>query len=330
MWTRAASVLLIFLGGNASAQSAEKGGPSAPDSLCFQAVLVDLACSKLPERLAQQPNCLDARSAQQKCLEQVLPDASAGPNSRSPSGPTLLAPPAAITSPEPSPERSGRANSVEGSGPEAAADQTESPPQIPPKANSANIDRAAVDDNPTAAIGAGSSAIVNEAQTPGDTSLIVIAVIHSTSNVKDSPNTFEVRCRPKRTELAILTDGAWVAESGNNIQVDYQINDSPIVRQSWILSTDGKSVIYNGDPVRFLRSMPNPGILRVTVADVADAHHEATFELAGLPTNKREIRAACARMRASASRGTSQKLRRHSSQPGGWQHENKLGTNPGR
>ena len=317
MWTRAVSVLLIFLGGNASAQSAEKSGPSAQDSLCYQAALVDLACSKLPERLAQQPNCVGARATQQKCLEQVLPEA-AGPNNRqSHSGPTPLAPSVAVASPETSPERlvpqeSGRANSLKGSGAEAPADQTESPPKIPPKANSANIGRPAVDDDPTAAIRADSSAenregrafggIVNETQTLGPTSLVVIAVIHSTSNVKDSPNTFEVRCRAKRTELAILTDGAWVAQSGNNIQVDYQINDSPIVRQSWILSADGKSVIYNDDPVRFLRSMPNRATLRVTVVDIADARHEATFELAGLPTTKRKIRAACARMRPTASR----------------------------
>ena len=310
MWTRAVSVLLIFLGGNASAQSAEKSGPSAQDSLCYQAALVDLACSKLPERLAQQPNCVGARATQQKCLEQVLPEA-AGPNNRqSHSGPTPLAPSVAVASPETSPERlvpqeSGRANSLKGSGAEAPADQTESPPKIPPKANSANIGRPEVDDDPTAAIRADSSAENREGRAFGgivNASLVVIAVIHSTSNVKDSPNTFEVRCGAKRTELAILTDGAWVAQSGNNIQVDYQINNSPVVRQSWILSADGKSVIYNDDPVRFLRSMPNRATLRVTVVDFADARHEATFELAGLPTTKRKIRAACARMRPTASR----------------------------
>jgi hypothetical protein len=121
----------------------------------------------------------------------------------------------------------------------------------------------------------------------------VFGVIHSTSNVKDSPNTFEVRCRAQRAELAISTDGVWVAPPGNNIQVDYQINDRPTVRQPWILSADGKTATYNDDPVKLLRSMPNRATLRVTIADSANDRHEATFRLTRLAMIKRKIAAAC-------------------------------------
>jgi hypothetical protein len=306
MWTRAASVLLLlFLGGNASAQSAEESSSSAQESLCFRAALVDLACSKLPEHLAQRSTCLEARAAQQKCWEQAN-----GPPS--PSGAASLASPATIA---PSvPQEPGRANSPEGSAAGTHADQIESPPKISPKANSANVDRPAVDDEPIAAIRAdtsaknrewpalGSGGIANETRTPLDNSPLVIAVIHSTSNVKDSPNTLEVRCRAKHTELALSTDGTWVAQSGKNIQVDYQINDWPTVRQPWILSANGKTVSYNDDPVKLLRSMPNRATLRVTVADTAIVRHEATFRLAGLTTIKRKMAAACGWPRATARR----------------------------
>jgi hypothetical protein len=335
MWTRPASVLLFLLDGGVNAQSAEQSSPSAQESLCFWAALAEVACSKLPEHFAQRSNCLEARAAQQKCLTQFLPEVTAGPSDpRSLSGAAALAPPAAIapsspqrpapqdagiapleSSPErPVPQEPSRASSPESSADGVHVDETEGPPKVSPKASSANIDRPAVDDEPIAAIRAdtsaknrewpalGSGGIANETRTPLDNSRLVIAVIHSTSNVKDSPNTFEVRCRAKHTELALSTDGTWVAQSGSNIQVDYQINDWPTVRQPWILSVDGKTVSYNDDPVKLLRAMPNRATLRVIVADTANVRHEATFRLAGLTTIKRKIAAACGWPRATARR----------------------------
>jgi hypothetical protein len=320
MWARATSVLLFLLGGNTNAQSAEESSPSAQDSLCYRAALVDLACSKLPEHLAQRPNCLEARAAQQKCLEQALPEASAGRNGpSSASGAAPLALPAAIAPPESSPERPipqgpGWAISPEGSATGAHADETKGRPKISPTANSSNVDRPAVDDEPVAAIRTGTSAksdqepalgsggTVNETKTPLDSIPLVIAVIHATSNMKDSPNTFEVRCRGQRTELALSTDGAWVAPPGDTIQVDYQINDWPTVRQPWILSADRRTVTYNDDPVKLLRSMPNRATLRVTVADSANVRHEATFRLTQLAMIKRKMATACGWPRATTRR----------------------------
>lgn len=296
MWTRAVSVLLFLLGGNANAA---ENNPSALASLCYWTALVDLACSKLPEHLAQRSSCTEARAAQRKCLEQALPKASAGPSGPSSSGAAPLALPAVITPPKSSPDRPvgpGPANSPKGSADGARAYETETRPKISPEANPVDVDRVAVVDEPIAAIRAarGGGEIVSERRTPLDDTLLVFGVIHSISNVKDSPNTFEVRCRAQRTELALSTDGVWVAPSdNNNIQVDYRINNGATVRQPWILSADGKTATYNDDPVKLLRSMPNRATLKVTIADSANVSHEATFRLTRLAMIKRKIAAAC-------------------------------------
>ncbi len=301
MWTRAASVLLFLLGGDANAG---ESSPSALGSLCYWAALVDLACSKLPEHLAQRSNCTEARAAEGKCLQQVLP--SAGPSGPpNPSGAAPLALPAVLAPPESSPDRPvpqglGPANSPKASANGARAYETEIPPKTSPK-----TDVDPVDDEPIAGIRAarGGGGIVNERGTPLDDSLLVFGVIHSTSSVKDSPNTFEVRCRAQRTELALSTDGIWVAAPpGNDIQVDFQINDRPTVRRPWILSADGKTATYNNDPVKLLRSIPNRATLRVTMADSTNVRHEATFRLTRLAMIKRKIAAACRWTRATAER----------------------------
>jgi hypothetical protein len=318
MWTRVASALLFFLGGNTNAQSGE--GSSLPAQNCFRAALAELACSKLPEHLAQRPSCQEARAAQQKCLEQAPPEAFARPNDApSPSGAATLGLPAAPSksSPErPARQGPGRANSAVGSADGDPGDETKSRPKMPPKANSANVDRPTVDDGPVAAIRAdtsakdegglahGSGGVLNEeTKTPLHNGPLVTAIIRSTSNERDSPSTFEIRCRAgQRTELALSTDGVWVAPN-NSIQVDYQINDWPVVRQPWILSADGRTATYNDDSVKLLRSMPSRATLKVTIADSANVRHEATFRLTRLAIIKRKMATACGWPHTTPRRG---------------------------
>jgi hypothetical protein len=75
--------------------------------------------------------------------------------------------------------------------------------------------------------------------------------------------------------------------------VDYQINDQPIVRQPWILSTDGKTATYKNDPVELLRSIPEGATLKVAVADKGNVRHEASFELTGLSAVRQKVATAC-------------------------------------
>jgi hypothetical protein len=53
--------------------------------------------------------------------------------------------------------------------------------------------------------------VVSETTSPVDYSPLITAVIHSTSSVKDAPNTLAFRCRGPRTELLLGTEGTWRA-----------------------------------------------------------------------------------------------------------------------
>jgi hypothetical protein len=140
---------------------------------------------------------------------------------------------------------------------------------------------------------AGTNWVVSETTSPVDYSPLVTALIRSTSPVKDAPTTLAVRCRGKRTELLVRTDGTWVTTRGNEVRVDYQINDQPAVRLPWTTSADGKTASYKGDAVGLLQSLPEGAQLKINVFDGPGPGHDATFQLAGLDTVRKKIAAAC-------------------------------------
>jgi hypothetical protein len=129
----------------------------------------------------------------------------------------------------------------------------------------------------------------------------VTAVLSSTSNVKNGPNTLAVRCRAQHTELSIRTDGAWGVPRGNELMVDYQISGRPVVRQSWMLSADGKTATYKNDSVELLRSIPDNATLKIAVTDKGNVRLAATFEPAGLAGIRQKVGAACKWSPATAS-----------------------------
>jgi hypothetical protein len=135
--------------------------------------------------------------------------------------------------------------------------------------------------------------VVSETTSPVDYSPLMTAVIHSTSSVKDAPNTLAVRCRGLRTELLLRTEGAWRASRASEVQVDYQINDQPSVRLQWTVSADGKTASYKDDAVGFLRSLPEGARLKISVFDRQGLGQEATFQLTGLDSVRKKIGLAC-------------------------------------
>ena len=135
--------------------------------------------------------------------------------------------------------------------------------------------------------------VVSETTSPVDYSPLITAVIHSTSSVKDAPNTLAVRCRGLRTELLLGTEAAWRAARGSEVQVDYQINDQPFVRLPWAVSADGKTASYKDDAVGFLRSLPEGARLKISVFDRQGLGQEATFQLTGLDSVRKKIGLAC-------------------------------------
>ena len=135
--------------------------------------------------------------------------------------------------------------------------------------------------------------VVSETTSPVDYSPLITAVIHSTSSVKDAPNTLAVRCRGLRTELLLRTEGAWRASRASEVQVDYQINDQPFVKLQWTVSADGTTASYKDDAVELLRSLPEGGRLKISVFDGRIPGQEATFQLTGLYSIRKKIGLAC-------------------------------------
>ena len=127
------------------------------------------------------------------------------------------------------------------------------------------------------------------------------ALICSTSPVKDAPSTLVVRCRGQQTELLVRSDGTWATMRGNELRIEYQINDQPAVGLPWILSSDGKSATYKEDPVGFLQSLPDGARLKINVADRSSLSHEAMFRFDGWDAVRKKIGTACKWTRAASA-----------------------------
>lgn len=305
MWTRLASLALCLAGGTAQAQSANES-VSGLES-CFQAARVaDAICSKLPNEPAQRVDCfVKARASQLECLERVLSEAPAPPGNSSemarPAPPVDSAPPE-TSSERPASKEAGRTEQPEVSVGRGPADEAAGRSDASSKSAPAIVPRAAAE-APTGAVRSdlsekkndrsaqGTDWTLSETTSPLDYSPLITAVIRSTSDVKDGPNTLAVRCRARHTELSIQTDGTWAAPRGHELLVEYQINDQPVVRQPWILSADGKTVRYKQDPVELLRSIPDGARLKIAVTEIV--RREAIFELTGLSGVRQKVGTAC-------------------------------------
>src|SRR5713226_1842799 len=135
--------------------------------------------------------------------------------------------------------------------------------------------------------------IISETTSPVDYAPVITAAIRLPFSVKHAPNTFAMRCRGGRTELVVRTEGTWRASRTREVQVDYQINDQPLVKLTWAASPDGKTAIYKDDAVGLLQSLPDGARLKVNVLDEPGPSHEATFQLTGLDAVREKIAVAC-------------------------------------
>jgi hypothetical protein len=135
--------------------------------------------------------------------------------------------------------------------------------------------------------------IVSETTSPVDYAPVITAAIRLPFSVKHAPNTFAIRCRGRRTEVLVRTEGTWRASRAREVQVDYQINDQPLVKLSWSASADGRTAIYKEDPVGLVQSLPDGAQLKINVLDESGSGHEATFELTGLDPVRERIATAC-------------------------------------
>lgn len=133
--------------------------------------------------------------------------------------------------------------------------------------------------------------IISETTSPVDYRPQIAALTTARPSSQDAPASLALRCRAQRTELVISTAGSWRRDG--EVAVVYRINEEPPVETRWKPAEDGKSLVFPGDVVRLLRSMPARGQMLVKVYAGKAPPHESTFKLAGLDPVRRRIATAC-------------------------------------
>src|SRR6266581_2540998 len=281
------AIVLSSVGRAVCAQPADEGSKML--DTCFElARAADATCSDQKNGAAERMDCRQKASmAQLECLERVFPGRSAG------SFPPEI--PAGSVSPERpfgTVAKGGPTSSQKtppGTGPPETSTAAASPEMTtgtsPPGAPARRVDLPAKPQD--------TDWIVSETTSPVDYSPLVTAVIRSTTSLQDAPNTLVIRCLGPRAEVLLRTEGTWRASRASKVQVDYQIDDQPLVRLQWITSADGKTASYGNDAVGFLQSLPEGARLKIKVLDRAGPGHEATFQLAGLDAVRKKIAAPC-------------------------------------
>jgi len=135
--------------------------------------------------------------------------------------------------------------------------------------------------------------IISETTSPVDYKPQITALTTARASSQDAPSSLAIHCRAQRTELIISTTGSWKQATDGVVKVVYRINQEPPVEQRWRPAETGRSFAFQGDVVRFLRSMPDSGQILVEVYAGKPPPYESTFKLAGLDPVRRKIAAAC-------------------------------------
>src|SRR5216683_6904307 len=280
---------LSAAGGAVCAQPAN-GGPTGMES-CFQSARgADSVCSNPANDAVQRLDCLlKARTTLLECLEHVPQEIVTGSvSSEKAAGKVTSETPSGTAPPElPTativPDKPPAAVSSDKSTAAASSDKPAAAASPDPPARAVDIAPRPRDPN----------WIISETTSPVDYAPVITAAIRLPFSVKHAPNTFAMRCRGGRTELVVRTEGTWRASRTREVQVDYQINDQPLVKLTWAASPDGKTAIYKDDAVGLLQSLPDGARLKVNVLDEPGPSHEATFQLTGLDAVREKIAVAC-------------------------------------
>jgi hypothetical protein len=135
--------------------------------------------------------------------------------------------------------------------------------------------------------------IISETTSPVDYRPQITALTTARASSQDALASLAIHCRAQRTELIISTTGSWKQATDGVVKVVYRINQEPPVEQRWRFAETGRSFAFQGDVVRFLRSMPDGGQILVKVYAGRAPPYESTFKLVGLDPVRGKIAAAC-------------------------------------
>ena len=135
--------------------------------------------------------------------------------------------------------------------------------------------------------------VVSETTSPVDHRPQIAALTTARVSSQDAPASLTIHCRAQRTELIISTTGFWKQATDVEVKVVYRINEEPPIEQRWRPAETGKSLAFQGDVGRLLRSMPDSGQIRVKVYAGKASPSESTFQFVGLDPVRRKIATAC-------------------------------------
>lgn len=123
----------------------------------------------------------------------------------------------------------------------------------------------------------------------------------SKSSVGDSPEVFAtltsedgrseliIRCKERKTELAVLPSGLFALDRGS---VLFQINDGPAVTAAWRASSNSKG-LFASNAVALIKTLPDGGKLFVRATGYSRQADDATFQLGAVSVVKNRVSAAC-------------------------------------
>jgi hypothetical protein len=135
--------------------------------------------------------------------------------------------------------------------------------------------------------------LVSETTSPVDYSPQVSASNLSHATAQDAPSSFTIRCRLQRIELSVSTAGNWKVSTNDQIRVAYRIDQRPTVEALWIAVRDGHTASFKGDALQLLQSLPDSGLMSISVFERQGPSHEAVFQLDGLAAVRQKVLAAC-------------------------------------
>jgi hypothetical protein len=148
-------------------------------------------------------------------------------------------------------------------------------------------------ETPDSAPPQGPNWVISETTSPVDYGPRLSATTTARASSTDAASSLAVHCRGRRTELTISTSGSWKQAAPGEVNVVYRLNEELPVEQRWKLADAGRSLVFQGDVVRLLRSMPDGGQILVRVYVGKAPPHESTFQLVGLDAVRRKLAVAC-------------------------------------
>ena len=170
------------------------------------------------------------------------------------------------------------------------------------------------DNKPASPAREGGTWVISETVSPVDYTPQISAANLSQATGPNAPTSLAVHCRRQRAELAVSTTGSWKASSADEFRVAYRVNEGPVVvEERWAAAPGGRTAVFKGDAVQWLRTLPDSGQITVRVFDWQGPPHEAIFHLDGVSMVREKIGALCkplpATGRASTGGANAERLR---------------------